>query len=187
MSGFRIPLYAALLLLLAACTANTALVRPCCYQGEVVLSHLENIEFSMEGGGTRDFREIFRGFQSDDRNVLKVLPFEEAAFSDVIYDTADRIMRAYDANEDGRIEEPELTVLFLVEIARGLGFRVVEIARPRARALTTSPAEISGLLNFISRNQARMNATARQLFQELEWVGQDVRESEGGGTRKSKI
>ncbi len=186
MCRLRIAVYSALLLLLSACTGSRELVRPCCYQGEVELSHLESIEFSMEGGGVRGFRDIFRDFRPDDRSVLKILPFEEAAFTDVIYETADRILRAYDANEDGHIEEPELTVLYLVEIARGLDFPVEGIARPQARAITTSPAEVSGLLNFISHNKSGLNKTARQLFQELEWVGKDVRESEGGESRKGR-
>ncbi len=185
MYKLQIVIYSALLLLITACTGSTALVRPCCYQGEVVLSHLKDIEFSMEGGGTNTFREVFRDFQLDDSELLGILPFEEAAFSDVIYETADRILRAYDANEDGHIEEPELTVLYLIEIARGLGFKVEGMARPQSRAITTSPAEVSGLLNFISHNKAGLNATARQLFQELEWVGEDVRTPDGGEFEKS--
>jgi len=162
--------------LLSACASSTDLVKPCCYIGSVTLARLHDLKLSMENGRIHPFAEIFPRFHPRTGLAARVFPFARVDIRSVTYSPLDDLMPDYDANRNTVLEEPELAVLYLRESARGLGRRVEHVggATP-IRALALARADISGLMRFVETAKPEMNARAREIFDELELLGIDLR------------
>ena len=82
----------------------------------------------------------------------------------------------YDANANGFIEEPELTVLYMEEAVRGLDKPIAQLGgERRLRAIFASNADIDGLIRLVSRRRSEMNPAARVTFEELDLLRIDFR------------
>ena len=167
-----------LLCLVSAC-ATTEPVPHCCYRGPIVSAHLDQLYFVLESGERKSYREIFPGLTADTRFFTRALAFDEADVDLVIYPTLIELLPRYDANEDTLIEVPELTVLYLVEGARGLGQPVERIelvdSGVQVRALNLPQSERGGLALYLSSRRDEMPLWYRTMFRELEDLGHDIR------------
>ena len=178
---------AALLLALSGCGTTTEPVAPCCYSGEVALARASDVYLALEDGGKVSFPQAFPGFEPQTGIFTTALPFQKAEVSDVLYASLLPVLPQYDANGDGWIESPELTVLYIREAAIGLGHSVSYVGvNPRADALVLSQAETGALVRYVNDNRHRMTPAAQTVFRELVLVGQDLREkgSENDGPDK---
>ena len=151
------------------CASYSAILRPCCYQGVLTLAPLQQVGFVMDDGSELVFDEVYKGFESQDRKVPTQFPFRRVTISGLVYDVLSVVFPLYDANKNGLMEEPELTVLYLREGALGMGFKVSHlVVEERVIALQTSQADEGGLVSFINVNKAGMSKEARALFGEID-------------------
>ena len=168
--------FASLLSLGTACTSPDEIRRPCCYEGVLVLSRLERVQFVMNDGSKLPFDQVFEGFEAQKRDSPTPLPFQKVNISGLVYDVLSVVLPNYDANKNGFLEAPELTVLYLREGALGEGFKVSHlIIEERVRALQTSDAEIGGLVTYVNTNRSSMTKDAQALFREIDYLGVQVR------------
>ena len=160
---------------LAGCKPSTNLVRPCCYKGDVALTHLVDTNLVLEGGAIVAFGDIFPDFSADSDSFARVYPFEKADIGLVTFASLREVLPRYDANDDRILEEPELTALYVKEAARGLGYAVVRI-KPSgvSGAIATSRADVSGLVRFVERHVHEMAKPQQRIFRDLYWLGIEV-------------
>jgi hypothetical protein len=145
--------------------------RPCCYAGALTLAHLQQLRFVMDDGSEQSFDQVYKGFETHQKGRRPQFPFRKIGISGLVYDVLSVVFPQYDANKDGFIEEPELTVLYLREGARGMGFKVSHlVVEERVDALQTSPADVGGLVSFINAHKAGMSKEARSLFAEIDYL-----------------
>ena len=166
----------ALGILLAGCGAATSLTEPCCYKGEVALTHLADTRLTLESGASVPFGEIFSGFGTDPSPLGRSFPFEKADIGLVTFASLRDVLPRYDANGDRILQEPELTALYVQETARGLGFPVVGIEPSGGSgAIATSRSDVSALVIFVERHLHAMAQPQRKIFRDLYWLGLEVR------------
>jgi len=166
----------ALGIVLAGCGASTNLTRPCCYKGEVALTHLADTRLTLENGASVPFGDVFSGFGADSPPLGRSFPFEKADIGLVTSASLRDVLPRYDANADRILQEPELTVLYVQEAARGLGYPVVGIEPSGGSgAIATSRADVSALVRFVERNVHEMAQRQRKIFRDLYWLGLEVR------------
>ena len=159
-----------------ACTSPDEIRRPCCYEGVLVLARLERVQFVMEDGSKLPFDKVFEGFEAQAQRSPTPLPFQKVTISGLVYDVLSVVLPRYDANKNGLLEAPELTVLYLREGALGKGFEVSHLMiDERVRALQTSRAEIGGLVTYVNVNRSGMTKGAQALFREIDYLGVQVR------------
>lgn len=165
--------------LLSACASTTEPVPPCCYAGPYHMGRLASLPVERAGGTRTTFGELFPGFTPAGGFVAPALPFQEVDIAEVTYSYAHDALSRHDVNGDGRIEAPELALLYVQQAARGLG----EAARvPGNQALVLSTADIGGLMRWTRDNLHRMSPEAQATFAELDRLGIDLRtESEYNG------
>ncbi|TFH50635.1 MAG: hypothetical protein E4H01_01845, partial [Lysobacterales bacterium] len=113
-----------MVLLGGGCASPEALQAPCCYQGVFTLARLEQVRFVMNDGTEKTFAQVYKGFEAQNRDFPTQFPFRKINISGLTYDVLPVVFSEYDANQDGYIEEPELTVLYLREGAIGMNFKV---------------------------------------------------------------
>jgi len=160
---------------LAGCGASTNLVRPCCYKGDVAITHLADTRLTLEDGTTVDFVDIFSGFRPHSAALARVFPFEKADIGLVTFASLRDTLPKYDANGDRILEKPELTTLYVQEAARGLGYPVVRIEPSGGSgAIATSRADESALVRFVERHLQEMAKPQRRMFRDLYWLGLEV-------------
>lgn len=163
-------------LALAGCGTSTRLVEPCCYQGDVALTHLADTRLMLESGGSVPFGDVFAGFEADPSPLGRTFPFRKADIGLVTFTTLRDVLPRYDANGDRILQEPELTSLYVREAARGLGYPVVGIDPSGTNgAIVTSRADVSALVRFVERNAHAMAQPQRKIFRDLYWLGIEVR------------
>ena len=166
----------ALAILLAGCGASTDLVKPCCYDGEVALTHLADTRLTLESGGSVPFGEVFSSFDAGPSPLGRSFPFEKADMGLVTFASLRDVLPRYDANTDRILQEPELTALYVQEAARGLGYPVVGIEPSGGSgAIATSRADVSALVIFVERHLHEMAQPQRKIFRDLYWLGLEVR------------
>lgn len=159
---------------LLACTATTEIRRPCCYTGDVTLARLADVHLVLDDGTRMPFETAFPGFEPEKGFFTTTFPDPRIDIARVSYASLVPVLPLYDANEDGWLQYPELTVLIIREAALGMGHAVAHVAvDSRVSALSTSAADFGGLMQYVKRNESSMNETARQIFTDLERVGQD--------------
>ena len=165
----------ALGIVLAGCGASTNLTRPCCYDGDVALTHLGDTRLTLEDGTTVAFGDVFAGFSVDTTSFGRVFPFPKADIGLVTSASLRDVLPEYDANEDRILQEPELTALYVREAARGLGYPVVRIDPSGAGgAIATSRADVSALVRFVERHAREMAPPQRKIFRDLYWLGVEM-------------
>lgn len=153
-----------------------AIQRPCCYEGELTMAHLDDVRFVMDDGTELPFEKVFAGFDAQNRDVTTPFPFRQINISGLVYDVLSVVFPEYDANKNGFIEEPEMTVLYLREGALGMGFKVSHLkVKDRVYALQTSSAEVGGLVSYVNANRADMNKEAQALFHEISYLATQIR------------
>ena len=153
---------------LAGCAASTDLRRPSTYRGDVVLTHLADTRLTLESGEVVAFGEVFPGFDAAPSPIRHSFPFRLADIRLVDFASLREVLPGYDANEDGYIQEPELTALYVFEAARGLGHPVARIDPGGAGgAIATSQADISALVRFVERNLGEMARPQGAVFRDL--------------------
>ena len=160
---------------LAGCGASTKLVRPCCYTGDVAITHLADTQLTLEDGTTVGFVDVFSGFRPHSAALARAFPFEKAAIGLVTFASLREVLPEYDANGDRILEKPELTALYVREAARGLGYPVVRIEPSGGSgAIATSRADESALVRFVERHLRDMAEPQRKIFRDLYWLGLEV-------------
>lgn len=167
---------ALLAIVVVGCASPDAIRRPCCYEGELTLAPLRDVRFVMEDGSELPFEEVYKGFYEQDRRITTPLPFRQVGISGLVYDVLSVVFPRYDANKNGFIEEPELTVLYLREGALGMGFRVSHVkVKERVLALQTSPGDVGGLVRYVNAKRAGMSKDAQILFFEIDHLATQIR------------
>ena len=161
---------------LAGCGATTDLVEPCCYRGDVALTHLADTRLTLDNGATVAFTDVFHGFRADPQPLARVFPFRTADIRLVTYRSLLDVLPQYDANGDSYLQVPELTALYVREAARGLGFPVVRIdPSGRNGAIATSGADMSALVRFVEDHLREMAPQQRKVFRDLVRLGHALR------------
>ena len=170
-------------LFLGACVGSTSLIRNCCYDGDEALVQLDRVQFVAPDGSTSTFNQIYPGFSSQDNFLTNSFPFRKVDYAQVPYDALAVILPLYDANKNGFLEEPEVTVLYLREGALGMGHKVDHLAveDKRVDAVTTSRSNVGGLMRYLDERKDSLTPEVQAVFRDMERVGQDIllRGSEG--------
>ncbi len=164
-----------LALLGTGCASPDTIRRPCCYEGALTLAPLQQVRFVMQDGSESPFDQVYKGFERQERDASTRFPFRRINISGLVFDVLSVVFPLYDANKDGFIEEPELTVLYLREGALGMGFEVSHlVVVGRVRALQISPLDAGGLVRYIGVNRAGMSNQAQSLFREIDHLGAQI-------------
>ena len=172
-----------MMLVLTACGGSAALNKNCCYIGDAALAYLDKVEFVAPDGSVSKFSDIYPGFEPQDSFVTTPFPFRKVNNSQVIYDSLVLLVYLYDANKNGFLEEPEITVLYLREGAIGMGHKVdhLGIDGKRADAITTSASDVGGLMRYLTARRDSLTPEVQAEFRDMERLGLDIiqRGSEG--------
>jgi hypothetical protein len=161
----------------AGCASSEKIQRPCCYKGVLTMAPLQQLRFVMDDGSQLPFEKVFKGFQPQNRDFPTQFPFRKINISGLVYDQLSVVFPKYDANQDGFIEEPELTILYLQEGAIGMNFKVSRLViEEQVIALQTSPADVGGLVSFINEKKAGMSKEARSIFHEIDYLSAQIRQ-----------
>ncbi len=176
--------------LLGACVGSTSLIRDCCYEGDAVLVHLDEVQFVAPDGTVSRLDEIYPGFARQESFATKSFPFRKARYSLITYDALAVILPLYDANKNGLIEEPEIVVLYLREGALGMGHQVDHLAvdGKRVDAIMTSRSDVGGLMTYLDGREDDLSTEVQAEFRDMERVGLDFiqRGSEGADRQKKQ-
>ncbi len=164
-----------LALLGTGCASPDTIRRPCCYEGALTLAPLQQVRFVMQDGSESPFDQVYKGFERQERDASTRFPFRRINISGLVFDVLSVVFPLYDANKDGFIDEPELTVLYLREGALGMGFEVSHlVVVGRVRALQISPLDAGALVRYIGVNRAGMSRQAQSLFREIDHLGAQI-------------
>ena len=178
-------------LLLGACGGSTSLIKNCCYNGDAALVHVDRVQFVAPDGTTSTFDKGHPGYAPQDSFATKSFPFRKVDYAQVTYGTLAVILPLYDANKDGFLEEPEITVLYLREGALGMGREVDHLAvdGKRVDAITTSRSDVGGLMRYLDARKDSLTPEVQAQFRDLERVGQDIllRGSENDDSERRKF
>ncbi len=174
--GARTGICALLLTTLASCASTTEPIPPCCYTGEVELAYVRDVQLALSDGSKVGFLQAFPGYESQSGLFTTAFPFNEVEIAQVTYGVLRPVLPQYDANENGNLEEPELTVLYIREGALGLGLNVNHLTTDkRVDALVLPAGEVGGLVRYVNSNLDRMTPPAQDIFKKLKLVGIDLR------------
>ena len=172
---FLASLVACALSLSAWAPTSSATLR-CCYQGDPPELAAADVEVKLEDGRTVTFGELFPDFQSSTSSFPLYYPVYRLDIARVVYKHLFLKFVVYDANDNGFIEEPELTVLYMEEAARGLDKSIDHLgADDRLRAIFVSPGDIDGLIRLVKRHRSSMKPEAQKTFYEIELLRDQFR------------
>lgn len=158
-------------LIAAGCASPNEIRKPCCYDGVLTLAPLQQVRFVMDDGSEKEFEQVFKGFYAQDRSLPTQFPVNKIGISGLVYDVLSVVFPEYDANKNGFMEEPEMTVLYVREGALGMGFKVSHLkVDERVIALQTSLADEGGLVTFVRTHRAEMTKEAQSLFGEIDYL-----------------
>ena len=156
-------------LLLGAWSPMSSATLRCCYTGDVVDARAADVEVKLENGRTISFGELFPDFERSTTFFPLFYPVYRLDIARVVYAHLAAKFIDYDANDNGFIEEPELNVLFMEEVARGLDHPVAQLgSESRLRAIFVSPGDIAGLIRLVKRRRTEMTPDARKTFDEID-------------------
>lgn len=166
----------AITLLLGAWSPHSVAMLKCCYRGDAVELRLADIQLKLEDGRESSFEEVFSGFESSTSFFTLTYPVFKLDIARVVYPHLAVKFTDYDANGNGVIEEPELTVLYIEEAARGLGQPIARLGgERRVRAIFASAGDIDGLIRLVNRRRSDMVPDARKTFDEIDLLRIDFR------------
>jgi hypothetical protein len=166
----------AIVLLLGAWSPQSAAILKCCYKGDAVELRLVDIQLKLENGRESSFGEVFSDFESSTSFFTLTYPVFKLDIARVVYPHLAVKFTDYDANDNGVIENPELTVLYIEEAARGLGQPIAQLGgERRLRAIFASAGDIDGLIRLVNRRRAEMVPDARKTFDEIDLLRIDFR------------
>lgn len=173
----RLAVTVLLSLALSACAGASYEPRPpCCYSGDYTLARSSDVYLALDNGQRLSFPQAFPGYTPETGFFQSAFPFIETDIALVTYASLQPVLPQYDANGDGRIQEPELTVLYIREAALGLGHNVNHVGtNPRTDALVLPSNEASGLVRYVKSRLSQMTPESQAVFRELVMVGQDQR------------
>lgn len=155
--------------LLGAWPAKSPASLQCCYSGDVIHLPAADVQVKLEDGRTVTFGELFPDFETSTSFFKLMYPVYRLDIAQVVYPHLAVKFIEYDANNNGHIEEPELTVLFMEEAARGLDHPVTQLGeKSRVRAVFIPPGDIDGLIRLVDRHRADMKPDARKTFDEID-------------------
>ncbi|MEM7250619.1 MAG: hypothetical protein AAF493_04315 [Pseudomonadota bacterium] len=148
---------------------GTKLVPLCCYTGDYTMAYLKDIRFST-GGGELTVEDALPGLAAREGMVGADLPTESITIARIINRDAEEQIRGYDANDDGLLDEPEAVVMYLVELAKGMGSSVSGLTKDGedVRALRVSVAERSGIAAFAQAHKTKLTDAAQAIFDAVE-------------------
>ena len=172
-----------LALAVAGCAPPTQPVAPCCYNGAVTLARLSELSLIGRGGRSYSVAQALPGLHADLSAFGRVLPFDKVDIQTEAFGSLRPIFNHYDANGDTILQAPELTLLLLIESARGLGKDVVG-ARTQApvASLQLSSSELSALVRYTEMMRPQFNPRAQQLFANIDQLERvlEVYRNDGG-------
>lgn len=156
-------------LALTGCGSNTDITRDCCYQGETVPARFGDLVFTLEDGSTVPVTTALPGLQARPEFGGARYPVREIELTLVVESEMYAIFSSYDANRSTNLEQPEITVMYLSEAARGLDVPVGYVGDGvPITAIDTSAADIMGIVRFVADNRDGMNRTGRRVFAEMD-------------------
>lgn len=148
----------------------------CCYTGEVVDAEAATLQVKLKDGRNVLFTELFPDFESSDSLFTLMYPVYRLDIARVVYAHLAVKFQFYDANENGFIEEPELNVLYIEELARGLDHPIEYLGGDeRLKAVFVTAGDIDGLIRLAKRHRSEMTAEARKTFDEIDLLRIDFR------------
>jgi len=148
----------------------------CCYIGDVIAKQAADVEVKLEDGRVVSFGELFPDFTPSTSLFTLMYPVYRLDIARVVYPHLAVKFIDYDANNNGLIEEPELNVLYMEEVARGLDHPIAQLGgESRLRAIFVSAGDIDGLIRLVNRRRAEMKPDARKTFDEIELLRIDFR------------
>ena len=137
----------------------------CCYSGDSIELQAADVEVKLEDGRLVSFGELFPDFTPSTSFFTLFYPVFRLDIARVVYSDLALKFIEYDANDNGYIEEPELTVLFMQEAARGLNHPVAQLGSERQlRAIFVSAGDIDGLIRLVNRRRSEMKPATRKTF-----------------------
>ena len=179
----------AFLLGLIGCVPNTQPVVPCCYSGAVTAARLGELRFITRGGQSLSVAQALPGLTADPSAFGRSLPFDKVDIRAEAFASLRPIFNRYDANSDGVLQAPELTLLMVVESARGLGRDIVGLrtAQPIA-SLALSSAEMSAVVRYTEQNRGQFKPQTQRLFADIDQLERVLRVYRNdGGPDQSRI
>ena len=148
----------------------------CCYSGDSIELQAADVEVKLEDGRVVSFGELFPDFSPSTSFFTLMYPVYRLDIARVVYPHLASKFVQYDANENGFIEEPELTVLFMREAARGLDQPITQLGgERRLRAIFVSAGDIDGLIRLVNRRRSEMKPATRKTFDEIDLLRRDFR------------
>ncbi len=112
----------------------------CCYSGDSIELQAADVEVKLEDGRMVSFGELFPDFTPSTSFFTLMYPVYRLDIARVVYPHLAFKFIEYDANDNGFIEEPELTVLFMQEAARGLDQPITQLGGERRWSATIRSA-----------------------------------------------
>ena len=156
-------------LMLGAWSPMSSASLRCCYTGDVIDLQAADVEVKLEDGRKTSFGALFPDFAPSTSLFKLFYPVYRLDIARVVYAHLAIKFIDYDANDNGFIEEPELNVLFMEEVARGLDHPVTQLGgENRLRAIFVSPGDIDGLIRLVNRRRSEMTPDARKTFDEID-------------------
>ncbi|TDJ16473.1 MAG: hypothetical protein E2O65_09915 [Gammaproteobacteria bacterium] len=163
-------------LVLGAWTPMSFASLRCCYSGDSIELQAADVAVKLEDGRTVSFGELFPDFTPSTSFFTLMYPVYRLDIARVVYPHLASKFVQYDANENGFIEEPELTVLFMQEVARGLDQPITQLGgERRLRAIFVSAGDIDGLIRLVNRRRSEMKPATRKTFDEIDLLRRDFR------------
>lgn len=170
-----VSLLAFALALSAWATMSFASMR-CCYSGDSIELQAADVEVKLEDGKLISFGELFPDFTPSTSFFTLFYPVYKLDIARVVYPHLAIKFIDYDANENGFIEEPELTVLYMEEAARGLDQPIKQLGgESPLRAIFISTGDIDGLIRLVERRRSEMTPAVQKTFEEIELLRRDFR------------
>jgi len=170
-----VSLVAFSLVLAAWAPPSTAILR-CCYHGDSPELNAADVEVKLEDGRTVTFGALFPEFESSTSVFPLYYPVYRLDIARVVYSHLFLKFSDYDANKNGFIEEPELTVLYMEEAARGLDKSITQLGdEGRLGAIFVPPGDIDGLIRLVDRHRSSMKPDAQKTFYEIELLRGEFR------------
>jgi hypothetical protein len=144
------------------------------YESESSSARLQDVDIVMEDGRALPLPDVLQGYEPFRGWIAPFINMDKIYISDrdIHHPGFIALLSRYDADANGLVEIPELTVLYAVESSRGLDQPATHIALEgrQVRALHTTAADLDGLRLFVKENRQMMTAETQTYF----WMPEDM-------------